>query len=40
VIVRHKAVSADGKTKRETVHGTDEHGKPFEQIEVYERIQQ
>lgn len=40
VIVRHKVVSADGKTKRETVHGTDEHGQPFEQIEVYERIQQ
>ena len=40
VIVRHKIVSADGKTKRETVHGTDERDQPFEQIEVYERIRQ
>jgi len=40
VIVRHKVVSANGKTKQETVHGTDEHGQPFEQIEVYERIRQ
>ena len=40
VIVRHKVVTADGKAKRETVHGTDEHGQPFEQIEVFERIQQ
>ncbi|GEM_PF-746840 len=40
VIVRHKVVSADGKTKRETTRGTDEHGEPFEQIEVYERIRQ
>ena len=38
LIVRHKVVSEDGKTKRETVHGTDEHGQPFEQVEVYERI--
>jgi hypothetical protein len=40
VIVRQKVVSADGKTKRETVHGTDEHGQPFQQVEVYGRIQQ
>lgn len=39
VVLRHKVVSADGRTKRETVHGTDEHGQPFEQIEVYDRIQ-
>ena len=39
VIVRHKVVSADGKTKRETVHGTDAHGQPFGQIEVYERTE-
>ena len=38
VILRHKVVGADGKTKRETVRGTDERGRPFEQIEVYERI--
>jgi hypothetical protein len=38
VILRHKVVSADGKTKRETVRGTDERGQPFEQVEVYERI--
>lgn len=40
VIVRHKVVSADGRTKRETVHGTDEYGRLFEQIEIYERIRQ
>ena len=39
VIVRHKVVSADGKAKRETAHGTDDRGQPFEQVEVYERIQ-
>ena len=39
VIVRRKVVSPDGKTKRETVHGTDANGHPFEQVEVYERIQ-
>ena len=38
IIVRHKVVSADGNLKRETVHGTDHRGHPFEQIEVYERI--
>ncbi|MCF7763262.1 MAG: hypothetical protein K9N62_06275 [Verrucomicrobia bacterium] len=39
VIVRHKVISADGKTRRDSVHGTDEHGRPFDQVEVYERIQ-
>ena len=38
VILRHKVVSADGSMKRETVRGTDERGRPFEQIEVYRRI--
>jgi len=40
VIVRHKVISTDGKMRRDTVQGTDEHGQPFEQIEVYERIRQ
>lgn len=38
VFLRHKVVNADGKTKQETVSGVDEHGQPFKQIEVYERI--
>ncbi|MHC1766170.1 MAG: DUF1579 family protein [Verrucomicrobiia bacterium] len=38
VFLRHKVVSADGNTKRETVQGTDDNGRRFEQIEVFERI--
>jgi hypothetical protein len=35
--IRHKTLSKDGKTKRETITGTDSAGKPFEQIEVFDR---
>jgi hypothetical protein len=35
--VRHKTLSKDGKTKRETISGTDAEGRPFEQIEVFDR---
>lgn len=38
LFVREKIVSADGRSKRETVRGVDERGHPFEQIEVYERL--
>jgi len=35
--VRHKTVSKDGKTLRQTITGMDQGGKAFEQLEVYER---
>ena len=34
---RHKLVSEDGKTMRQTVTGVAPDGKPIEQVEVYER---
>jgi hypothetical protein len=34
---RHKLVSKDGKTMKQTVTGVAPDGKPIEQIEVYER---
>lgn len=39
VIVRHKVFSAMEEPSGRRCTGMDEHGKPFEQIEVYDRIQ-
>jgi hypothetical protein len=36
-IVIHKVISNDGKTMRFHYKGTDAQGKPFEQIDVYDR---
>ena len=35
--VRRKIVSKNGKTMRQTLAGADPEGKPFEQVEVYDR---
>jgi hypothetical protein len=37
ISVRHKVISKDGKTMTQTYRGTDSEGKPFEQLEVYDK---
>jgi hypothetical protein len=38
VATEHDAVSEDGKTLRMTIKGTDAQGKPYETVEVFDRI--
>ena len=33
----HKVISKDGKTMRQTIRGFDAEGKPFEQLQVFDR---
>jgi len=35
--VEHIVVSKDGKTLRATIKGTNAQGKPFEQLEVFDK---
>jgi hypothetical protein len=37
ISVRHKVISKDGKTMTQTYKGTDPEGKPFDQLEVYDK---
>jgi hypothetical protein len=34
----HDVVSEDGKTMRMTIKGTDAQGKPYETVEVFDRM--
>jgi hypothetical protein len=37
VATMHKVISKDGKTMRQTIRGFDTDGKPFEQLQVFDR---
>jgi hypothetical protein len=37
VSTRHKIVSKDGRTTRQTLKGVTPDGMPFEQLEIYDR---
>jgi hypothetical protein len=37
IAVRHKVISDDGKMMRQILRGVDSEGKPFEELEVYNR---
>lgn len=37
VALVHKTFSKDGKTMRQTTKGTDDQGKPYEQVKVFDR---
>ena len=37
VAIYHKVIDKDGKTMRQTFKGVDPDGKPFEQIQVYDK---
>ena len=38
IATEHELVSDDGKTLQLTIKGTDAHGKPWETVEVFDRM--